>query len=434
MPASHDSSIRALRTCGATSEETDVTTSIDEQLNLLARGCEAVYSADELGDRLRWSQAEKRPLRVKLGMDPTAPDLTLGHTVVLRKLRQFQDLGHKGVLIIGDYTAMIGDPTGRTKTRPVLTREEIETNAATYLQQAGTVLDTSPDKLEIRHNSEWLGSMDFAQVIRLTAQVTVARMLERDTFAQRRKRNQEIYIHELLYPLMQARDSVVVESDVELGGTDQTFNNLMGRDLQRNAGQRPQVVMITPLLIGTDGREKMSKSMGNYIAVTEPAAEMFAKVMSIPDELTRSYFTLLTALLDEEIDRLTDPAKTHPRDAKVTLGKSIVAGFHSAADADAAEAEFSRIHGAGKKGIPDEVPDAALPSDVVQDGRVAAIELVRQCGFAASNSEARRLIAEKGVRINGEPIGDPHDTLPIKSGDIVQRGKRKFVRIQLASR
>ena len=259
-------------------------------------------------------------------------------------------------------------------------------------------------------------------------------MLERDTFAQRLKRNQEIYIHELLYPLMQARDSVVIESDVELGGTDQTFNNLMGRDLQRNAGQRPQIVMVMPLLIGTDGREKMSKSMGNYIAVTESAAEMFAKVMSIPDKQTRNYFTLLTALPDDEIDRLTDTAKTHPRDAKVTLGKSIAASFHSVADADAAEAEFSRIHRAGKHGVPDDIPDAALPSDVVLDGRVAAIELVRQCGFAASNSEARRLIAEKGVRINGEPIGDPHDMPAIKSGDIVQRGKRRFVRIQLASR
>ena len=410
-----------------------MTSSIDEQVDRLVRGCEAVYTPDELRDRLQRSRAEQRPLRVKLGMDPTAPDLTLGHTVVLRKLRQFQDLGHRGVLIIGDYTAMIGDPTGRSKARPVLTRDEVEANAATYLQQAGRVLDTSAGHLEIRHNSEWLGSMTFAQVIELTSQVTVARMLERDTFAERRRRNQEIHVHELFYPLMQARDSVVVESDVELGGTDQTFNNLMGRDLQRNAGLKPQIVMVTPLLIGTDGREKMSKSMGNYIAVTEPAPEMFAKLMSIPDELIGNYFTLLTGRGVAEIERLTDPAATHPRDAKVALAKSIAAEFHSAADADAAEAEFFRIHRAGEAGTPDDVPDLMLPPDAVDDGCISAIELVRRCGFAASNGEARRLIAEKGVRLRGEPIEDPFERLAVNSGDVVQRGKRKFVRIQLAT-
>ncbi len=263
---------------------------VDEQLAVLLRGVEGVYTVDELRARI----AGDRPMRVKLGMDPTAPDLTLGHTVVLRKLRQFQDFGHKAVLIIGDYTARVGDPSGRSKTRPMLTDEEIETNATTYLQQAGKVLDLSPDRLEVRHNSEWLQGMSCADVLRLMCQMTVARMLERDTFAKRQAEGKEIFLHELLYPLMQGRDSVAIESDVELGGTDQTFNNLCGRDLQRNAGQPPQIVMTMPLLIGTDGKQKMSKSLGNYVGVTDPPSEMFGKIMRIPDELMRNYFELLT--------------------------------------------------------------------------------------------------------------------------------------------
>ncbi len=390
----------------------------------LLRGCEHVYSAEELKGRL----ALGRPLRVKLGMDPTAPDLTLGHTVVLRKLRQFQDLGHKAVLIIGDYTAMIGDPTGRSKTRPMLTMAEVETNARTYLDQAGKVLDLSPGKLEVRHNSEWLSPMTFADVIRLMSHLTVARMLERDTFAKRQAEGKEIYLHELLYPLMQARDSVAIEADVELGGTDQTFNNLCGRDLQRAAGQPPQVVMVMPLLIGTDGVNKMSKSLGNYVAVTDPPGEMFGKIMSIPDALLRNYFELLTDAPTAEIDRLVDPAQGNPRDSKELLARRIITHYYSAEEAESAAGEFRRVF-AGKGGLPDDIPDIVLAAGQLAEGRIVPVDLVVACGFVQSRGEGKRLIAEKGVQLNGQVIADPLTPIDIHTGDILQRGKRRFVRI-----
>jgi tyrosyl-tRNA synthetase len=401
--------------------------STDQQVALLVRGCENVYTVDELKDRL--SQGKR--LRVKLGMDPTAPDLTLGHTVVLRKLRQFQDFGHKAVLIIGDYTAMIGDPTGRTKTRPILTEAEIKTNAATYLQQAGKVLDLDKDKLEVRYNSEWLNPMTCADVIKLMSEMTVARMLERDTFAKRQAEGREIFLHELLYPLMQARDSVAIQSDVELGGTDQTFNNLCGRDLQRNAGQPPQIVMVTPLLIGTDGKNKMSKSLGNYVAVTDPPGEMFGKVMRIPDDLMRNYFELLTDVPEEEITRLTGGSKINPRDAKETLAKTIIAQYHSAEAASAAAEEFRRVHGGGSTGLPDEIPDVSVPLEKMTDGKISPIDLITHCLEEKSRGEARRLVAERGVRLNGEVIEDPNTPIAVRSGDILQRGKRRFVRLRL---
>ena len=397
------------------------------QLDLLLRGCDHVYTVEELTARL----AAGKRLRVKLGMDPTAPDLTLGHTVVLRKLRQFQDLGHKAVLIIGDYTAMIGDPSGRSKTRPVLTREEIETNAQTYLEQAGKVLDLSDDKLEVRHNSEWLTPMTCADVIKLMGQMTVARMLERDTFATRQAEGKEIYLHELLYPLMQARDSVAIEASIELGGTDQTFNNLCGRDLQRNAGQPPQIVMVTPLLIGTDGKEKMSKSLGNYIAITDPPGEMFGKVMRIPDQLMRAYFELLTDVPVDRIAALTDPSQSNPRDSKETLAKTIINQYHSAEAADAAAEEFKRVHAAGGGGLPDEIPEVTLPADKFANGKIVPIDMITLCGFEKSRSEARRLVAERGVRLNGVVIEDAVQPVTVKAGDILQRGKRRFVRLVL---
>lgn len=397
------------------------------QLDLLLRGCDHVYTVEELTARL----AAGKRLRVKLGMDPTAPDLTLGHTVVLRKLRQFQDLGHKAVLIIGDYTAMIGDPSGRSKTRPVLTREEIETNARTYLEQAGKVLDLSDDKLEVRHNSEWLTPMTCADVIKLMGQMTVARMLERDTFATRQAESKEIYLHELLYPLMQARDSVAIEASIELGGTDQTFNNLCGRDLQRNAGQPPQIVMVTPLLIGTDGREKMSKSLGNYIAITDPPGEMFGKVMRIPDQLMGAYFELLTDVPVDRIAALTDPSRSSPRDSKETLAKTIITQYHSAEAADAAADEFRRVHAGGSSGLPDEIPEVTLPADKFTDGKIVPIDVITHCGFGQSRGEARRLVAERGVRLNGVVIEDAVQPVAVKTGDILQRGKRRFVRLVL---
>jgi tyrosyl-tRNA synthetase len=397
--------------------------SVDEQLDILARGCEHIYSLDELRHKIAQSHMRHRPLRVKLGMDPTAPDLTLGHTVVLRKMRDFQNLGHKAVLIIGDYTARIGDPTGRSKTRPILSDQEVDVNAKTYLEQAGRVLDLSPEKLEIRRNSEWLAPLTFADIIRLAAQITVARMLERDTFARRHKAGIEVYLHEMFYPLMQAYDSVMIESDVELGGTDQTFNNLCGRDFQKNAGQHPQVVVIMPLLIGTDGHEKMSKSLGNYIGVCEQPSEMFGKLMSIPDGLMSNYFELLTRRPEAEVRQLLDAGRTHPRDAKVALSKDIITQYHSTEAAQAAAEEFFRIHGAGKAGLPDEMPELAVPNPV------PAAELVVLAGFATSKSEARRLINEKGVRLDGEPLTDPQAQLAINPGAVLQRGKRKFLRL-----
>ncbi|HNQ21719.1 MAG TPA: tyrosine--tRNA ligase [Phycisphaerae bacterium] len=401
---------------------------IERQLGVLTRGCEHIYTVDELAERLRGGKR----LRVKLGMDPTAPDLTLGHAVVLRKLRQFQDLGHRAVLIIGDYTAMIGDPTGRSKTRPMLTTEQVEANARTYLEQAGKVLDLSPDKLEVRHNSEWLSTMSCADVIRLLSQMTVARMLERDTFAVRQAEGKEIYLHELLYPLMQARDSVAIESDVELGGTDQTFNNLCGRDLQRGAGQAPQLVMTVPLLVGTDGKTKMSKSMGNYVGVTEPPSEMFGKLMRVPDPLMADYFRLLTDVPEAEFLDWCDTARHNPRDTKERLAKIIITAFHSAAAADAAAAEFARVHGGGSAGgLPDEIPTVSLPAEKLQDGRIVPVDLALLCGFCTTRGEARRLIAERGVRLNGQALEDPHTPIPIQPGDIIQRGKRQFVRLVL---
>lgn len=398
---------------------------VEDQLAVLLRGIDQCYTANELRDRI----ASGKRLRVKLGMDPTAPDLTLGHTVVLRKLRQFQDLGHLAVLIIGDYTARIGDPSGKSKTRPMLSDAEVDTNAKTYMQQAGKVLDLSPDKLEVRHNGEWLSKMNFADVLRLMSQMTVARMLERDTFAKRQAEGKEIFLHELLYPLMQARDSVEIHSDVELGGTDQTFNNLCGRDLQRTAGQPPQIVITVPLLVGIDGTQKMSKSLGNYVAVTDPPSEMFGKIMRIPDELMRNYFELLTDLPSARIDELTDAGRQNPRDAKEVLATTIIAQYHSAADASAAAAEFRRVHGGGAGGLPDEIPDAVVPADRIKDGLVSPIDLVVDCLGEKSRGEARRVIAERGVKLNGHTIEDANAPIAVKAGDILQRGKRKFVRL-----
>lgn len=398
----------------------------EEQIRQILRRCEGVYSEEELRSRLK----SGKQLRVKLGMDPTAPDLTLGHTVVLRLLRAFQDLGHKAVLIIGDYTAMIGDPTGKSKTRPVLSPEQIDTNAETYLAQAGKVLDLSEDKLEVRRNSEWLAPMTCADVIRLMSQMTVARMLERDTFANRQAEGKEIYLHELLYPLMQARDSVEIKSDIELGGSDQTFNNLCGRDLQRQAKQPPQVVMVTPLLVGTDGREKMSKSVGNYVAVTDPPGDMFGKSMRIPDELMRSWFELLTPLSEDEIAKLVDPKSANPRESKERLAKIIIEEFHSAEDAESAAKEFARVHGGGGGGLPDDIPEVDVPADILDGGKVIPADLVVACLGEKSKGAARRLIDEGGVRLGGEQVQDATTPIEIKPGDVLQRGKRKFVKLK----
>ncbi|NLW87381.1 MAG: tyrosine--tRNA ligase [Planctomycetes bacterium] len=392
------------------------------QVLQLSRGCEAVYTQQELEKRLVRASQTGKALRVKLGLDPTAPDIHLGHTVVLRKMRQFQDLGHKAVLIIGDYTARIGDPSGVNKTRPVLDSASIETNARTYFQQAGRILDTSSDKLEVRYNSEWLGKLSFADVLKLASQMTVARMMERDSFEKRYKAGAPIGVHEFLYPLMQGYDSVCVEADVELGGSDQTFNNLVGRALQENYNQAPQVVMIMPILAGLDGVEKMSKSKGNYIAVTDSPGEMFGKIMSIPDTLMRNYFTLLTDTPVAEIDKLVDAAQTHPRQAKAILGRAVVAQYHGEAQALAASDEFDRVF--AQKQIPADMPEITPGAE-----RMNIVTLIVQAGFAKTTSEARRLVEQAAVSLDDAKVTDVKAEVDLKDGMVLQVGKRRFGKI-----
>ena len=381
------------------------TLSIDQQMKMLLRGTEHVYSAEELAKRLEHAAKTGRQLRVKLGMDPTAPDLHLGHSVVLRKMRQFQDLGHKAVLIIGDATAMIGDPTGKKKTRPVLTPAEVEANAATYFSQAGKLLDMSPDKVEIHKNSDWLHKMTFVDSLKLCQKMTVARMLERDTFQERYKSGEPIYIHEFMYPLMQGWDSVMIKSDVELGGTDQTFNNLVGRDLQESEGQPPQIVMILPILVGIDGVQKMSKSLGNYIGVSEPATEQYGKTMSIPDELMGNWFRMVTPLPEERILSLLNAQLTHPRDAKDILARTIVEQYHSQAEAEKAASDFKARFAKGEVLADTEVKH--LSPLLLQNNQLGLAALIKEVGFASSMSEARRLIEQGGVTFSGEKITDP---------------------------
>lgn len=397
---------------------------IAEQIKVLMRGTVEVYTADELSDRLSEAAKAGRQLRIKLGLDPTSPDIHLGHTVVLRKMRQFQDLGHKAVLIIGDYTARIGDPSGQDTTRPMLSGEQIEENAKTYFAQAGKILDTSEEKFEVRYNGEWLADLQLADIIKLTASATVARMLERDTFEIRHKKGDPIGIHEFLYPLMQGYDSVMIKSDVELGGTDQTFNNLVGRDLQRLDGQKPQIVMVTPILVGLDGTEKMSKSKGNYIGVTDEPGDMFGKVMSISDDMMENYFTLLTDIRPEKIVELIDPAKTHPKEAKVLLGKTIVTQFHDEEAARRAAAEFEKVFAKGQ--LPDDMPEVVMQADTIM-----ASKLLVKCRLVESGGEAKRMIKQSAVSIDGKKISDPNAEIEPTDGMVVQVGKRKFARLKV---
>ncbi len=409
--------------------------SVEEQMAVLGRGCERIETLDELQRKLAQSRESSRPLRIKLGLDPTAPDIHLGHTVVLRKMRQFQDFGHKAVLIIGDYTARIGDPSGKSKTRPVLNSDDIKENAQTYFDQAGKVLDTSPEKLEIRYNSEWLEKMDFADVLKLAGKMTVGQMLKREDFANRYSSETPIGVHEFMYPLMQGWDSVCIKSDVELGGTDQTFNNLVGRDLQRQEGQQPQVVMVMPILVGLDGSEKMSKSLGNYVGVNENAHDMFGKLMSVPDECMYNYFEVLTTVSMEEVKPLVDSGKTHPMEAKKRLAEEVMASYQSQEEIQRVRGEWEAIHqkkaAGGEMVVPDGTATVTVGDELMEDGEVPVIKLAVHCGFGASNSEVRRLVKERGIRLNGEVITDPNGKISVKSGDILQRGKRKFVRLEV---
>jgi tyrosyl-tRNA synthetase len=397
---------------------------IAEQVKWLRRGTVEVFREDELAQRLTEAAANGTQLRAKLGMDPTAPDIHLGHTVVLRKLRQFQDLGHKAVLIIGDYTALIGDPTGQNATRPMLSPEQIKENAQTYFDQAGKILDTSPERLEVRYNSEWLEKMSLMELIQLAAKKTVAQMLQRDSFKLRLQNDIDVYTHEFLYPLMQGYDSVAIRSDVELGGTDQTFNNLVGRDVQRAYGQTPQIVITMPILVGLDGVQKMSKSKGNYIGVTDAPSEMFGKTMSIPDELMDNYFTLLTDIPANEIAILCDASKTHPKEAKVKLGKLIVEQFYDAQAADAAAAEFDKVFAQNQ--LPDEIPEVETPAEPMM-----ASKLLTHCGLVESGGEAKRMCKQGGVKVNDEKIADPSQEITPADGMVVQVGKRKFAKLKL---
>jgi len=397
---------------------------IAEQVKLLTRGTVEIFTDQELAEKLTEAAKESRQLRIKLGLDPTSPDIHLGHTVVLRKMRQFQDLGHKAVLIIGDYTARIGDPSGQDSTRPILSPRQIEENAKTYFEQAGKILDTSEDKLETRYNSEWLSDLGLTDVILLTSIMTVARMLERDTFELRYKKGDPIGVHEFLYPLMQGYDSVMVKSDVELGGTDQTFNNLVGRDIQRAHNQTPQVVITMPILVGLDGKEKMSKSKGNYIGITDEPADMFGKVMSISDEMMENYFTLLTDLPTKKIAELVNPEKTHPKEAKVLLGKTIVSQFYNETTAQLAAAEFDKVFAQGQ--LPNDIPQVEISAEPIM-----ASKLLVHCKLVSSSSEAKRMIkVQSAVSINGNKINDPNAEITPTDGMIIQLGKRKFARLK----
>ncbi len=396
--------------------------SAEEQFRILADGVAEILPEDEFRAKLERSVRTGRPLRVKLGCDPSRPDLHIGHAVVLEKLRQFQELGHRVIFIIGDFTAMIGDPSGRSKTRPALTLEETQVNARTYLEQVGLLLDVT--KAEIRSNSEWLAPMSFADVIRVASRVTVSQMLERDDFHDRFDNEQPIALHEFLYPLAQGIDSVEVRADIELGGTDQRFNFLLARHLQAHAGQEPQAIVLMPLLEGTDGVQKMSKSLGNYIAVLDSPRDMFGKVMSIPDELIVRYYRYATFASAEEAEAMESAlreGKLHPRDAKALVAERMVARYHGKEAAFAARQEFDRMF--RQKQLPDDIETVALqlPMSLV-DALVAV-------GIVPSKSEARRLIAQGGVYVNGERVSDY--AAHLSSGEhIVKVGKRRFVRIQ----
>jgi tyrosyl-tRNA synthetase len=400
-----------------------ITDEVREAMKTSLRGSDELLPSDDWMNKLARSYATGVPLRIKLGLDPTAPDLHLGHTVVLNKMRQLQDLGHTVIFLIGDFTSMIGDPSGRNTTRPPLTREQIEANAQTYFRQASLVLD--PSRTEIRYNSEWSDPLGARGMIQLAAKYTVARMMERNDFHDRFKAGTPISVHEFLYPLMQGYDSVALKSDLELGGTDQKFNLLMGRHLQIEYGQEPQCILTMPLLEGLDGIEKMSKSKGNYIAITEPANDMFAKLLSISDTLMWKYFRLLSYRSETEIAALQADVEAgrNPKDAKVMLAKEITTRFHSAAAADAAEADFAHR---AKGGVPDEIPDVSLGGAPLGIGA-----LLKQANLAPSTSEAMRLVDGGGVRIDGSVVGDRG--LKLAPGTyVVQVGKRKFARVTLS--
>lgn len=399
---------------------------IDEQISYLKKGAVDLIREEDLRKKLEQSAKTGKPLRVKLGADPTAPDIHIGHTVVIRKLRAFQELGHTAIFLIGDFTGLIGDPTGKSVTRPPLSREEVLANAETYKTQIYKLLDS--DKTEIRFNSEWMDKFSAADFVKLTSRVTVKQILERDDFQKRLTEEKPISLHELLYPLVQGYDSVALNADVELGGTDQKFNLLVGRNLQREYSQEPQVVLTTPLIEGLDGVNKMSKSLGNYIGITDAPNDMFGKVMSISDDLMWRYYELLTDLTPDEILDLRTKCKSgaeNPRNVKVNLAKLVIKDFHSSQGAKNAEEEFNRRF--VKKEIPDEIEEISIAS-----GAYKFVDLLVQTNLAASKGEARRLVEQGGVKIDGEKVSNVQADVELtgEKSFVIQVGKRKFLRVK----
>ncbi len=398
--------------------------SVEEQLNVIKRGTVEIVPEEDLVEKLKKSKKENKPLRIKLGCDPTRPDLHLGHSVILRKLRQFQDLGHHVILIIGDFTALIGDPTGQNKTRPSLTEEEIKENARTYLDQAGKILDG--EKTEIVYNSDWLSDMKFHDVILLTSKMTVARMIERDDFSKRYKNNESISLHEFLYPLAQGQDSVYLKSDVELGGTDQKFNLLVGRDLQKDAGQDPQICLMMPLLVGTDGSMKMSKSYDNYIGIDEPANDMYGKSLSIPDGLMYSYYELVTDISTDELESVKKRIEKDPRNTKHDLAFTITRMYHGEQAAKDARKYFEQT--VIKKDIPDDAPEFTFEAGSTH----RLLDIISEANLTSSNGETKRMMKQGGVTLDDDKIKSPGHEITFKPGDefALKVGKRNFAKLK----
>jgi len=401
---------------------------IKEELGIIKRGTEEIISEEELIKKIEKSRKEKRPLRIKQGFDPNAPDIHLGHTVGLRKMRQFQDLGHDIYFLIGDFTGMIGDPSGKTITRKQLTEEEVKKNAETYKKQVFKILN--PEKTIVVFNSHWLGKLSFSEVLKVCSKYTVARMLERDDFSNRYKAGKPIAIHEFLYPLMQGYDSVAMKADIELGGTDQKFNLLVGRDIQREYNQEPQVIITLPLLEGIDGVEKMSKSLNNYIGINESPQEMYGKVMSLPDNLMIRYFELVTDVSLDEINKVKiglENNSLHPRDVKKRLARNIVKLYHSQSAAIIVEEEFEKVF--KNKLYPEEIKELILKKDDLEEGKIWLVKLVVLSGVVGNKSEARRIVEQGGVRINGEKVNDPNFDLTVEEGMILKIGRLNFIKL-----